>query len=156
MGKVNPKVKRAYVSKYRAKPGVRRAEKEYGKIYGRLLYATAKGRAYHLFKGARLRAKQQNWDFDLDVDFILHLIEKGFCPVLGLPFDLVRGDHKHHNPLAPSLDRKNSNKGYTKDNVQVVSVWWNTAKGAWSDDFNKMALRRAVDHFEFRRFPWEQ
>lgn len=152
---VDPKTRKKHMTRYRAKPGVRTAELSYQRNYGKLLYATPEGRAYQLFKGARLRAKQRELDFDLNVEFVLERINHGFCPVLGLPFDLSPSSETHHNPLAPSIDRTDSSKGYVKSNVQIVSVWWNTAKGQWTEEFNKVALRRAVEYFELKRFPWE-
>lgn len=156
MGKVRHEKQKEWVAKYRAKPGIREREKAYGVTYGRELYATVKGRAYNLFKSARYSAKQRGLAFDLDLPFITAQLERGYCPVLGLPFDLKSsGKGKHFSPLSPSLDRTDSSKGYTKDNVQVVSFWWNAAKNQWSVEFNVMAMRRALEHFDKRKYPWE-
>lgn len=154
MGKVDPKIRKEYMTRYRAKPGVRAAELEYARAYGKVLRSTPKGRAYTLFKSARARAREKKFEFDLDVDFILERINRGYCPILGLPFDLSGERDTWHHPCAPSLDRIDSAKGYTKDNVAVVSVWWNTAKSQWAPEFHKEAIRRAAEYFN-RRFPWE-
>lgn len=153
---VKPEKRREYVARYRAKLGVREAEKEYGRKYGRDLYATAEGRAYVLFKGARFRARERGLPFDLDVEFVLLRLKNGRCPVLGLPFDLSPVDATHFNPLAPTLDRVSGVLGYVKSNVEVVSAWWNIAKGQWTPEFNRMAVRRAAEYFTCKdTFPWE-
>lgn len=41
------------------------------------------------------------------------------CPVFGVP--LVVGHRRKRNWNSPSLDRINSSKGYTPDNIQVIS-----------------------------------
>ena len=58
------------------------------------------------------RCKRKNIFFDLapeDVEIPTH------CPVFGIPLD--KRDADHH----PSLDRFDNSKGYTKDNVNVIS-----------------------------------
>ncbi len=65
------------------------------------------------------RCKQRNIFFDLvpeDIEIPTH------CPVLGIPLD--KRDQNHH----PSLDRFDNSKGYTKDNVNVISFRANVLK----------------------------
>lgn len=65
------------------------------------------------------RCKRRNIFFDLvpeDVEIPTH------CPVLGIPLD--KRDADHH----PSLDRFDNTKGYTKDNVNVISFRANHLK----------------------------
>lgn len=64
-----------------------------------------------LVNSARQRAKNKGWVFDITHEDII-IPEK--CPILGQP--LVR-----YTPYAPSIDRIDSTKGYTKDNVWVIS-----------------------------------
>ncbi len=65
------------------------------------------------------RCKRKNVFFDLvpeDVEIPTH------CPVFGIPLD--KRDPDHH----PSLDRFDNTKGYTKDNVNVISFRANHLK----------------------------
>lgn len=63
----------------------------------------------------RSRAKQQGREFDLVVSDI---VVPDICPVLGIP--LIAGAEA---PLdnRPSIDRFDNNRGYTKDNIRVIS-----------------------------------
>ena len=73
----------------------------------------------YLLKHAKARAVQKQIDFTLvESDIVLPDV----CPILGLPFD--RGTRKY----GYSLDRKDPNKGYTKDNVWVISQIANAMK----------------------------
>jgi hypothetical protein len=57
---------------------------------------------------------------------------KGKCAVSGLDFSFVRiGDGKAQRPFAPSLDRIDSTKPYTRDNVRIVLQVANFAMNAW-------------------------
>lgn len=84
--------------------------------------STKSGRITRYLSEAKLRAKEKNLDFDLDLDF-LRSIAPDKCPVFG--FDLGWQNWGSNGGVAsydsPSLDRIDSNKGYTKDNVQWVS-----------------------------------
>lgn len=104
-------------------------------------YSSPEGRTTNLLNNGRQRAKQKFLDFDLDFAWLLEKIKKGICEVTGIPFDLqeTTGSGKNR-AFTPSLDRINPNKGYTKDNVQVVCWIYNAAKGVNSHaDVLKMA-----------------
>jgi len=78
--------------------------------------ANAKG---YLIKHAKARAAKKGLDFDLSIDDI-ELPE--VCPILKIPFD------KNTVRYAYSLDRMDPSKGYTKDNVWVISQIANAMK----------------------------
>lgn len=70
--------------------------------------------AVYMWKQAKHRAK---WDYE-DMEFTISvedivLPEK--CPYLGVPLE------SRHKRYGYSLDRIDSSKGYTKDNIQVIS-----------------------------------
>jgi len=75
-----------------------------------------------ILKRLKERSIQKGLDFDLtvaDIDVTLK------CPVFG--FDLRRN---HKVPLfnSPSVDRIDPTKGYTKDNIQIISQLANAMK----------------------------
>lgn len=76
-----------------------------------------------LLCGARNRAKKQNLEFSITKSDIK--IPK-VCPVFGTPFELGTGGVP--SKYAPSLDRIDSTKGYTKDNIIVLSFRANVLK----------------------------
>ena len=43
------------------------------------------------------------------------------CPLLGIPLQDNTGQGRGNNPTSPSLDRLDSSKGYTPDNIWVIS-----------------------------------
>lgn len=67
----------------------------------------------------RSRCKQRNIYFNLEFE---DLKEPSTCPVLGIPLDRRDNDH------APSVDRFDNNKGYTKDNINIISQRANRIK----------------------------
>jgi len=95
-----------------------------------LRYKTPSGRAKFIYANAKNRAKKIGMEFDLDRNDIISRMEKGICEATGvqLKFDEVRTFY------TPSLDRINSSKGYTIDNVQVVCWGWNQLKNEFSID----------------------
>ena len=74
---------------------------------------------YALFNGARGRARKNDIPFDIEPKDI---IIPTHCPILGTK--LIPGDR----PNAPSLDRIIPDRGYTKDNIQVISYRANMLK----------------------------
>ncbi len=83
----------------------------------------AKNPKAYILQNAKSRAKKKGWDFNLEItDF--EIPEK--CPILGLPLELTWGEGTKDNK--PSLDRIDSNLGYIKGNVQVISWRANNLK----------------------------
>ena len=64
---------------------------------------------------AKKNAKKSNIPFDLTSDCITM---PEFCPVLGVPLQIGVGSTAYNSP---SLDRFDSSKGYTRDNINVIS-----------------------------------
>ena len=70
-----------------------------------------------MLSAAKHRAKKKGLEFDLDIDF-LKSIDREVCPYLHIPLTQAFGRQKDGSK---SLDRIDSNKGYTKDNVIICS-----------------------------------
>ena len=91
---------------------------------------TLRGRCRVLYKRAKIRSKNKKLDFDLSLDFIEAMWHKqnGKCALTGINFILDENEQNYtSHPFTPSIDRINSNKGYTKDNVRLVCVAVNYA-----------------------------
>ena len=76
-------------------------------------------------------------EFDLTVDFIIGLFERQQykCLLTGINFSLEPpADDRAKNPYTPSLDRIDSNRGYTKDNVRLILTCVNIALNEWGDE----------------------
>lgn len=90
----------------------RQAEKEYRQTFN--------GKAVNLTRSAKKRSIEFGWSFDLDKDFVIDLLTTTpVCPLLGIQLNLNSGIGIQ--PDSPSLDRIDSTKGYTKDNVKIIS-----------------------------------
>lgn len=66
-----------------------------------------------LYDSAKSRATKKNRDFDIELDDI---VIPDVCPVFGTPL------------TTPSIDRIDSNKGYVKGNIRVISLRANHLK----------------------------
>ncbi len=75
-----------------------------------------------LLSNCKLRASQKNLEFDLTKEDI---VIPTLCPILLKP--LICGD-KNDYSFSPSVDRIDNSKGYTKDNIQVISMKANKMK----------------------------
>lgn len=86
----------------------------------------ARSRVKVMLTGAKNRAKKNDLIFDLseeDITLPTH------CPVLGLELKYHGGDGSGFYPDSHSLDRIDNLKGYTKDNIRVISNRANWLKG---------------------------
>ncbi len=111
-------------------------------------YLTVKGRASRLCSAARQRAKHHNLEFNLTPEWIVEKIEGGYCEKTWMAFTLEPPRKGYfHNPYAPSLDRRDHTKGYTKDNVDVVIWAYNQAKGQWNRKHFERIMREIVRGF---------
>lgn len=111
----------------------------------RALHTTQHGRANALCRGAESRSILKGLLCDLTPTWILERLNKGTCEVTGLPFNLNADGRGmgYKKAFAPSLDRTDSNKGYTQDNVKVVVWSYNAVKGTGSHD-EVMQLAKAL------------
>lgn len=76
----------------------------------------------HMLNNSKQRAKAAGLEHTLVVEDI-NIPDN--CPVLGIK--LETGDRKNHYN-APSIDRIDNSKGYTKDNIMIVSTKLNLLK----------------------------
>lgn len=95
-------------------------------------------RAAYLWRAAKKRKKEFSLSI-ADVEALLRATPA--CPYTRQPLDLSVSKIKgQRNPWGPSLDRIDSSKGYTLNNVEITSVWWNTAKSEWTPDVMALAI----------------
>jgi hypothetical protein len=81
---------------------------------------------------AQKRMQRRGMEFDIDREDIANRILAGRCEMTGLAFDLNVYKNGRRNPFAPSIERIDPSRGYTKDNVQVVCCIYNVAKSDWT------------------------
>lgn len=79
--------------------------------------------ARHLLNSARYRARKRHLDFSLCVEDI-KIPE--YCPYLGI--ELTTMEEIQHKDCAATIDRIDNTKGYTRDNIQVISYLANRIK----------------------------
>jgi len=88
--------------------------------------------AASVYSDSRKRAIKNSMQFDLTPKFVLDLMRQAkTCPYFGEPLTFQQGEKA--NMLA-SLDRIDSGKGYTTDNVMVISYLANLMKSHSSQD----------------------
>lgn len=111
--------------------------KEYHKQYSKKNYSTEKRRKKYinnveseLYHHAKHRSKTKGLEFNISKEDI---IIPDVCPVFGTPINF---NNKHN---VPTLDRLDSNKGYIKGNIQVISSKANRLKNNGTiEEFKKI------------------
>lgn len=100
-----------------------------------------------MLNAAKKRAYQKNLPFNITIDDI---IIPEVCPILEVP--LIMGT-KGNYEYTPSLDRIDNSKGYTKDNVMVISKKANSMKNSASltelQAFCKNVLRYSPNSIKY-------
>lgn len=90
-----------------------------------------------MFQGIKNAARSRNLKFDLDIDYLTKLVDlqNSKCALSGIKLEFAKNAKDHQiGKTTASLDRIDSSKGYTKDNVQWTHKWVNIMK--W--DFNEI------------------
>ena len=77
---------------------------------------------YYMLKGARARALEHGWEFDITLEDI---VIPATCPVLGIILEPCEGKARD---CSPSVDRIESAYGYIRGNVRVISYRANLLK----------------------------
>lgn len=98
-----------------------------------------------MYQRAKQRAKKNGREFTITVDDI---VIPDRCPILGIEINVNSGKSgAFYN--SPSLDRIDNSRGYTPDNVQVMSQRANVMKAAASNtdlhNFAKWILSNVPD-----------
>ncbi len=94
--------------------------------------SSKRNRHRNLFYRAKARAMKRGLEFDLNFED-LYIPE--YCPLLGVKLELgTKGNYDN----TPTLDRIDNSKGYTKDNVMVISMKANSMKNSAS--FNELKI----------------
>lgn len=99
---------------------------------------------FKMLTAAKQRAKLKNLPFDLTIDD-LNIPE--ICPLLNIPLTVALNKTTGNSP---SLDRIDNKKGYTKDNILIISWRANRCKTDMSltelftlaDNLKKLALEK--------------
>ena len=109
---------------------------------------TFRGRAVQMLARSRNRAKESNIPHSIVLEDILSGVEAGFCQLTKLPFDLTPPNNASQNPYSPSIDRIDSLKGYTKDNIRIVLYSVNAALGQFGTEIMLPILKEMVKAIE--------
>lgn len=93
------------------------------------------------------RAFEKGWPFDLNEHFeeLAERIGRWKCELSGVTLEVSTGGKKI-NSL--SLDRIDSRKGYTIDNVRVIAWGLNAAFSDWGEAETAKLMRRYLDRLE--------
>lgn len=83
-----------------------------------------KYKCQQMYNSAKKRAKEKGLEFDISSEF-LYSIAPDKCPILDKE---IKYQCNSKDKYSASLDRIDSSKGYTKDNVQIISYLANLMK----------------------------
>lgn len=76
---------------------------------------------------AKARSVKRNLECTITVEEVLELWPpNNKCPIFGIDF---KWNDRGFRDTSPSLDRIDNSKGYTKDNIQIISFKANWLKG---------------------------
>ena len=91
---------------------------------------------WKMHQRAKMRSKDTGREFKIEVSDI---VIPDVCPILGINLNMNSGKSGAYRN-SPSLDRIDNNKGYTKDNIQVISQLANAMKcHATNEELHKFA-----------------
>lgn len=79
---------------------------------------------WKMHQRAKMRSKENGREFSIEVSDI---VIPDVCPILGIELNMNSGKSGAYRN-SPSLDRIDNSKGYTKNNIQVISQLANAMK----------------------------
>ena len=92
----------------------------------------ANGRSYHMLYNCKKRSEKLGLKFDLTKEWLMEKLNKGVCEITNEPFDFsLPKSTSYYNPYAPSVDKIDPKKGYTKDNCRIVLIAINFGMNEW-------------------------
>jgi hypothetical protein len=106
----------------------------------------------------RSRANRKGLEFDLPEEYVYDLYRRqgGKCARTGVKFVLegATGRARGH-PYVPSVDRVDPLRGYTMDNVELVTYVCNTSRNAFPHDVFKKFCVEYLEHQGIKCIPKE-
>jgi len=91
-----------------------------------------------LINASKQRAKNKNREHNITVEDIKAIYPlDGCCPIFGMKLEFNSAGFRENSP---SIDRVDSTKGYTPDNIQIISWKANRIKGYASTQELEMLL----------------
>jgi len=88
---------------------------------------------FQIWRGARGRAKENGIEFALTREWVAERVARGRCELTDLPFQ-PNETNGRCGPFAPSIDRRDSSKGYTTENCRVVIWAINMGMSEWGEN----------------------
>jgi hypothetical protein len=94
----------------------------------------------------RHKSKARRWPRCLSFYEFVDIVKRsnGRCALTGIPMELGSGTRTRHRPLGLSIDRINSDAGYTAGNVRLVCLVVNIAMRNWGADVLMIVARALV------------
>lgn len=100
---------------------------EYSKQYQRNRRKNFEYRLKMLINASKQRAKNKNREHSITLEDVKEIYPiDGCCPIFGMKLEFNSSGFRESSP---SIDRINSEKGYTKENIQIISWKANRIKG---------------------------
>jgi hypothetical protein len=114
---------------YQAKRRIENPEKRiaYEKIYLKKKRQDFEFRLNMLLNASKQRARNKNREHTITVEDVKAIYpQDGCCPIFGMKLEFNNAGFRE---TSPSIDRIDSTKGYTPDNIQIISWKANRVKG---------------------------
>ena len=106
-------------------------------------------RAKYIWSRTKDSARRRKIGFYITTDDVIPALEQGVCQMTGLLFCLDKPNNgASTHPYAPSIDRIDSNKDYTKDNIRIVLWAVNAATNQFTDKEMLPILKAMVKAIE--------
>lgn len=101
-----------------------------------------------MMTSAKIRAGKSGMGFSLTADDLVAMLDaSGWrCSLTGIAFDMEAKHRKGARPFVPSIDRIDSRKGYTPDNVRIICFAVNMALNAWGHGVLHQVITSYVTH----------
>lgn len=109
-------------------------------------YTSKPGRVVELYRAAKRRAKEKGISFSLTTNLIEQMWneQNNKCALTGIDFQIPQErTGGKARPFAPSIDRIDCSKGYTRDNVRLVCVAVNYAL----NEFGEVVFRQIAQAY---------
>lgn len=94
-----------------------------------------------------IKSKCKRFDIPFDLT-IEDVVIPTHCPKTGIPLVVHKERGKYYD--TPSVDRIDPKGGYVKGNIQIVCLWYNTAKLNFSEEDVLNLCKKVVEHGALR------